>query len=50
MQKKVWMCIWLAGGLYFVIAAIGADAGMNAAMAMLCGFMSARNAADVVAT
>lgn len=33
--------IWLALGLYFVVAAIGKGAGVAAAMALLCGFMAA---------
>lgn len=47
--KKIWALIWLLTGLYFVVAAIGKGAGATAAIAMVCGFMVARNVADIVA-
>ena len=47
-KAKPWMLAWLVFGLYFIIAAMGRDAGIAAAMAMFCGFMVARNVADMV--
>lgn len=39
---------WCLLGLYFVVASIGGGGGATAMMAMICGFMVARNLADVV--
>ncbi len=47
-MKKAIMVIWFLIGLYFVIACLGRGNGVSAAMAMACGFMVARNMADVV--
>lgn len=41
------MVMWFVFGLYFVIACLGRGNGVSAAMAMACGFMVARNMADV---
>ncbi len=45
---KAWLLAWLVVGLYFIVAAMGRDAGVAAAMAMVCGFMAARNVAYMV--
>ena len=47
-MKRLWMVIWLLLGMYFVIACLGRGNGVSAAMAMVCGFMVARNMADIV--
>ena len=47
-KAKAWLLAWLVVGMYFIIAAMGRDAGVAAAMAMVCGFMAARNVADMV--
>lgn len=39
---------WCLIGLYFVVVAIGKGTGATTAIAMVCGFMVARNLADVV--
>lgn len=49
-MKKVLASIWLLLGIYFVIACTGNGAGVSAALSMVCGFMVARNLADIVAT
>ena len=49
-MKKFLAIAWCLTGLYFVVASIGGGGGGGAtsAMAMICGFMVARNLADVV--
>jgi hypothetical protein len=47
-MKKALMVMWLLIGIYFVIACLGRGNGVSAAMAMACGFMAARNMADIV--
>lgn len=49
-QRIIWMMVWLLLGCYFVVAGIGIGAGGIAIGSIVCGFMSARNMADVVAT
>jgi len=49
MMKKFLAGSWLLLGLYFVVASIGGGGGATSAMAMVCGFMVARNVADIVA-
>ena len=49
-MKTAWMIVWLIAGFYFVIAGIGGGNGWTTLAAMICGFMSARNMADVVET
>ena len=39
---------WCLIGLYFVVAATGKGTGVTTAIAMVCGFMVARNLADVI--
>ena len=48
-MKKALIIVWLLIGIYFVIACLGRGNGVSAAMAMVAGFMAARNMADVVA-
>jgi len=45
---KLWMIIFLFLGIYFVIVCLGRGNGASAAMAMVCGFMVARNMAEIV--
>lgn len=45
--KKIWMVFWLIFGIFFIVASYG-DGAVCAAMSMLCGFMVARNMADLV--
>lgn len=47
-MKKLLLGFWLTFGIYFIIASIGGGAPICAAMAMICGFMVARNWADIV--
>lgn len=47
-MKKTLMVVWFLLGIYFVIECLGRGDGVSAAMAMACGFMSARNMSDVV--
>lgn len=49
-MKKLWMTVWALAGTYFVVAVAGGGRWIAAAMAMLCGFMVARNMADAIAT
>lgn len=49
-MKRLWMAIWLAMGLYAIIAAVGGGGGFAATGAMLCGFMLGRNMADIVSS
>lgn len=46
--KKALMVVWFLLGIYFVIGCLGRGCGVSAAIAMACGFMVARNMADVV--
>jgi len=46
--KKLLALIWLLSGLYFVIVCIGKGSGVSAAISMICGFMVARNLANIV--
>lgn len=48
-MKKFLAGSWLLLGLYFVVASIGGGGGATSAMAMVCGFMVARNLADLAA-
>lgn len=48
-MRKTWMVIWLALGVYSVIAAVGGGGAFSALCAMLSGFMVARNMADIAA-
>ena len=48
-MKKILAVSWLLLGLYFVVAATGKGTGVTTAIAMFCGFMVARNVADIVA-
>lgn len=47
-MKKLLAIAWCLTGLYFVVASIGGGGGATSMMAMICGFMVARNLADVV--
>lgn len=47
-MKKLLMMIWLLAGIYFIVASVGGGSFICSAMAMVCGFMVARNLADVV--
>lgn len=47
-MKKLLAATWLLLGAYSVIAAYGGGAARCAALAMVCGFMVARNLADLV--
>lgn len=47
-MKKLLMLIWLFAGIYFVVASAGGDGFISPIMAMVCGFMVARNFADIV--
>ena len=48
-MKKLLAVSWLLLGIYFVIVCTGKGAGVSAAIGMFCGFMVARNLADIVA-
>lgn len=48
-MKKILMTVWALLGLYFIVAAIGGGCMTIAIGAMICGFMVARNMADIVA-
>lgn len=47
-MKKLLMLIWLLAGIYFIVASAGGGGFISPAMAMVCGFMVARNFADIV--
>ena len=47
-MKKALMVAWLLIGIYLVIVCLGRGNGVSAALAMVAGFMAARNMADVV--
>ena len=47
-KKTLLMVAWTIFGLFYIISAVGAGGGLNAIGAMICGFMVARNMADVV--
>jgi hypothetical protein len=46
--KKVLATTWFCLGVYFVISSLGKGSGVSAAIAMVCGFMVARNMADII--
>jgi hypothetical protein len=46
-MKKLLMFIWLFAGIYFVVASAGGGGFVSPTMAMICGFMIARNFADI---
>lgn len=47
-KKALLMVAWMLFGIFYIIAAVGAGGGIHAIGAMICGFMVARNMADVV--
>lgn len=47
MKPKLWMIVWLVLGGYSIVAAHGGGGAISAAMAMVCGFMVARNVTDM---
>lgn len=47
-MKKILMTAWALLGLYFIVAATGSGCMTIAIGAMICGFMVARNMADIV--
>ena len=49
-MKKILMAAWALLGLYFIVAATGSGCMTIAIGAMVCGFMVARNMADIQAT
>lgn len=49
-MNKMWAALWFSFGLYSVIAVHGGGGMTMAAIAMLSGFMTARNLAEVFMT
>ena len=48
MKSKIYAAIWAFLGLVFVVEAIGGSPALGSICAMFCGFMTARNIADIV--
>jgi hypothetical protein len=42
------MLIWMLAGIYFIVSSAGGGGFISPVMAMVCGFMVARNFADIV--
>ena len=48
MNRKILAGSWFLLGLVFVVEAIGGSPAIGSVCAMFCGFMTARNIADIV--
>lgn len=46
-MKQLLMLIWMLAGIYFIVASAGGGGFISPTMAMVCGFMVARNFADI---
>jgi hypothetical protein len=49
-MHKLWLFIWIIFGAYALVAAYGGGGFGAALMAMISGFMCARNIAEILST